>query len=349
MRFAYAFLALAFINIAWLPLSSQAGTWDFSGQAAFDLRYFPSNVEFPNQQNTIISPSAMFAPEWVYESNDRNDRLTLTPFVRLDGNDKRRTHADLREANWLHIGSNWDVVIGISKVFWGVTESLHLVDIINQSDAVEDISYEEKLGQPMLNFTIEEDWGTLNLIALPGFRPRTFSARNARLNGPFLIDTSNAIYESAKAKRHIDWAARWSRTFDQLDISISHFQGTSREPLLLLRNRGGTAVAVPLYNQIGQTGLELQLTTDNTLWKTEAITRSGQGKRFYAAVSGFEHTLYGIFASRIDLGLLMEYLIDGRDTRFAPPSFGNNDIFAGMRIALNDSQDSTALLAGQSR
>lgn len=342
IRSSFVGLFFALNSLAMTP--ALAGQWDVGGQAALDLRYFPSSVEFPTQKNTVLSPSAMLEPEFVYEWDGGNNRFTLTPFVRLDADDQRRNHLDLREANWLYIGSNWDLLIGLGKVFWGVTESLHLVDIINQTDAVEDISYEQKLGQPMINFTIEQSWGVLNLIALPGFRPRTFSSANARLNGPLLIDTANAVYESGKAKRHIDWAARWSRSFANLDVAISHFQGTSREPLLVIKKRGGRAVAVPFYNQIGQTGLELQLTTDNTLWKAEGISRSGQGKRFYAAVGGFEHTLYGIFESSADIGLLLEYLTDGRDTRFAAPSFGNNDIFGGIRLALNDTQDTTALL-----
>ncbi|MBL4774707.1 MAG: hypothetical protein JKY87_01430 [Mariprofundus sp.] len=311
---------------------SQAGQWDMAGQASLDLRYFPSAVAFPNQKNTMFSPSGSLQPELVYESADRDDRFTFTPFIRLDADDKRRTHSDIREANWLHVGSNWDVVVGIGKVFWGVTESVHLVDIINQSDAVEDISGEQKLGQPMVNFSIEQTWGVFNLIALPGFRPRTFSADNARLHGPLPIDAYNETYESGQGKRHIDWAARWSHTFSDVDVALSHFQGTSREPLLRLQNRAGTIIAVPHYNQIGQTGFEFQLTTNNTLWKAEAFSRSGHGKRFYAAVAGFEHTLYGVFDSSMDIGLLMGYLSDNRDPSLAPSSSADNDLFAGLRF-----------------
>ena len=42
------------------------------------------------------------------------------------------------------------LLVGAAKVFWGTAESRHLVDIINQTDAVEDIDEEDKLGQPMV-------------------------------------------------------------------------------------------------------------------------------------------------------------------------------------------------------
>ena len=227
------------------PPSSEAGQWDIGGQTSLEMRYFPYSPEFPNQNKTTVSPSGTLEPEFIYEWDGGSDRLTLTTFVRLDADDKRRIHSDFREANWLHISSGWDVLVGIGKVFWGVTESAHLVDIINQTDVVEDISGEEKLGQPMVNFNIEQSWGAVNFFVLPGFRTRTFTADNARLHGPLPVDTSNPGYESDKDNRHVDWAIRWSRSFDDLDVAISHFQGTSREARLLLQNRAARTVLVP--------------------------------------------------------------------------------------------------------
>jgi len=323
-----------------------AGVWDISGQASTEIRYFPFAPAFPNQREMTVAPSFSLEQEIVYEWADNNNLMIMSPFFRVDANDKKRTHFDLREFKWLHLGPNWDISVGLGKVFWGVTESVHLVDIVNQTDAVEDISGEEKLGQPMINFNIEESWGVMNLLALPGFRNRTFTADDVRLHGPLAVDTENPIYESSKGERHIDWAARWSRNFDDLDVALSHFRGTSREALLLPQISGGQTVLVPQYNQIAQTGLELQLTSEATLWKAELISRTGHGDRFYAGAAGFEHTLYGVAGSIADVGLLVEYLYDGRDPLFAPPSLANNDIFAGFRVTLNDTQDTAVLFGG---
>lgn len=348
MNFHHSLYTLIVVTIGVLAHAntSWAGDWDVAGQASLELRYFPYTAVHANQRNITVSPSGTIEPELVYEWNGGRDRFTLTPFARFDTDDHRRTHADLREVNWLHVGSDWDLLIGIGKVFWGVTESVHLVDIVNQTDAVEDISGEKKLGQPMINFTIEKQWGVFNVIALPGFRTRTFTSDSARLHGPLPVDWSNETYESSRGQRHIDWAVRWSRSFGDIDIAISHFQGTSREALLTLHNRGGVPVIVPHYSQIGQTGFELQWTTENTLWKAEAMSRSGHGKRFYATASGFEHTLYDVGESGVDVGLLMEYLSDNRDVRFAPASGADNDMFAGARFVLNDTQDTSALVGG---
>ena len=49
--------------------------------------------------------------------------------------------------------------LGIGQVFWGVTESKNVVDMINQFDAVYDPLYKTKLGQPLINLTLIRDTG----------------------------------------------------------------------------------------------------------------------------------------------------------------------------------------------
>ena len=74
------------------------------------------------------------------------------------------------------------------------------------------------------------------------------------------------------------------------------------------------------------------------------MTRTGQGRRFAAATGGVEYTFYSIANSNIDLGILAEYQYDDRSIN-APGTFADNDIFAALRLTLNDIQD-TAILGG---
>ncbi len=342
-----ALIMTALAGFLLTPGAASAGEWDFSGSIAGEIRAFPNSPQFDEQDDTRLSPSIAFEPEVVYEWNGGDDRITFVPFGRYDAHDDNRSHVDLRELNWLHVGDDWDSVIGVDKVFWGVTESRHLVDIINQDDSVEDVDGEDKLGQPMLNLNLFRDWGTLSGFILPGFRERPFRSNDARLRGSLPVDDDNATFESNAEEHHIDFALRWSHTFDDLDIGLAHFHGTSREPRLLPRvNPDGRVVLIPRYDQIDQTSLDAQLTKDAWLWKLEAITRSGQGDRFFATVAGFEYTLFGIFDSNADLGLLAEYLYDGRDEDDAPAVITDDDIFLGARATLNDEQDTTFLIGG---
>lgn len=345
---AAAGCALLGVVLSAEPASSQEFDWsnfDFSGHAAAEVRIFPQSPKFDEQKDVRVSPSVVLQPELRYEWNRRGDRLTVAPFLRLDADDENRTHADIRELNWFHAGEDWDSVLGIGKVFWGVTESRHLVDIVNQTDLVESPDQEDKLGQPMVNLNLLRDWGTLSLFVLPGFRERTFPDDDARLRGALPIASGDATYDSGAEEWHVDFAARYAHSFGNWDLGLAHFYGTSREPVLRSDTSDtGQPVLRPHYDLIHQTSIDLQHTAGSWLLKLEAMTRSGQGDRFFAAVGGFEYTFFGVNDSDWDVGLLAEYLHDGRGSR-APATPFEDDLFLGMRLTLNDVDD-TALLAG---
>lgn len=322
-----------------------AAEWDFSGSIQLETRMFPTGPAFAGQEGAAVSPSVAVEPELIVDTDAGDDRFTLKPFLRLDAHDDNRTHGDLREANWLHFGNGYDLVVGLDKVFWGVAESRHLVDIVNQTDLVEDIDQEDKLGQPMVQLQVGTDWGVFNGFFMPVFRERTFPDDDARFRGPLPI-ADDAVYQSDAEEFHPDLALRWSKTFGGFDVGVSHFRGTSREPRLLPAFRQGRTELVPTYDLIDQTGVDLQYTTGAWLWKFEGIGRAGQGDYFVASVAGFEYTLYRTAGTDADLGLLAEYLYDGREEDGAAPLTPfQNDVFIGTRLTLND-EDDTTFLAG---
>jgi hypothetical protein len=244
---------------------------------------------------------------------------------------------------WLHVGERWKLRLGLAKVFWGVTESQHLVDIINQTDLVENIDGEDKLGQPMINLTLLRSWGTLDFFVLPGFRERTFPGPHGRLRSIRRVDPEQVCFTSRLGRAHVDAAIRWAHRFGDWDVGLAHFYGTSREPLLLPGLAStGQPVLVPRYDIINQTSMDLQWTTGNWLWKLETITHSGQGDRFAALTAGFEYTFGNVLDSGANLGVLAEYLFDSRGPA-QPPFFADN-IFLGLRLALNDVQSTEALV-----
>lgn len=321
--------------------SANAGEW--SGSVTSELRYFPDDP-LTDEQYDGANFSVALEAEYFHSWDDGRQSFVFTPFVRVDQHDSERTHADIRELAWIKAAEEWELRVGVRKVFWGVTEFQHLVDIINQTDQVENPDNEEKLGQPMINFALIKDWGTVDFFVLPGFRERTFAGREGRPKGALTVDTDNAEYESGAEDKHIDFALRWSHTIGPWDIGLAHFYGTSRDPRFIPRlNNSGELVLIPFYDIINQTSLDLQYTGDEWLWKLEAIRRQGQGDTYFAATGGFEYTFVGIFDSDADLGIIGEYAWDDRGDD-APTPF-ENDVVIGTRLALNDVQ-STELLSG---
>lgn len=325
------------------PFTLWAGGWGVDGKVSFDTRYFTNAPEFPQQRGARVSPSVAFEAQLVYENDSNKHRLTIMPFLRLGSNDKNRNHFDFREFDWLYLGSNWDISVGINKVFWGVTESIHLVDIVNQIDGVEGVNGEDKLGQPMLSFNLEQAWGALNILMLPGFKQRMFNSEKYRLQGPVKVDSTHATYESEQKDHHTDWAARWAKSAGDMDMAVSYFQGTNREPHLLLQAVNNEPVFIPYYNQVKQIGLELLWSEGDMLWKAESLVRKSKNEKFMALVAGFENTIYRIAETNTDLGVIFEYVYDGRNPVLSQQVIGNNDIFLGARVSVNDTQATSAL------
>jgi len=316
---------------------------DWFGSVTTEMRVFPQEPTYSGQHEDNLSLT--LETEYTHEWEELDQRLVFKPFLRLDQHDSERSHADIRELYWDKAAERWELTVGINKVYWGVAESQHLVDIVNQTDLVEDLDGEEKLGQPMVNLTLIRTWGVLDFFVLPGFRERTFSGQSGRFRPPLPVDTDDASFESGAEMNHVDWAARWSHSMGAWDLGLSHFSGTSREPRVRLKWDPPTSLAlIPHYEQIDQTGLDAQYTRGGWLWKFEAIYRQDEKEDFFASTSGFEYTLYGAGDSDVDIGLLAEYLYDERGEN--RQSVFENDLFVGTRLMFNDVQTTQMLLGG---
>ncbi|MCP3689651.1 MAG: hypothetical protein GY784_14685 [Gammaproteobacteria bacterium] len=311
---------------------------EFSGNVAAEALLFTEQGKFPEQLDDNLTLS--FQPKWSGDWNDGDDSWSAELFMRADSKDDARNRADIRELMWLHLQGDNEWRVGINTMFWGVTESQHLVDVINQIDLVEGVDGEDKLGQPMVHLKRYEDWGVLDVLVLPGFRERTFHAAEGRPRFALVVDGDAAEYESSAEGRHVDYAMRYSHSIDDLDFGISWFKGTNRDPEYSISDDG---MLIPYYGQMTQVGIDALLIDEDWIWKLEMIHRTTSDISYEALTGGFEYTFYGVYESDIDLGTLVEYSYDNRpaDQR----GVFDRDLFLGVRLAFNDTQ-STDLLTG---
>jgi len=341
------YILLSFIGTT---IINTAHSGEFSGYIGGQARVFFEDPLSPVQHNSYLS--AVTEPEYSHEWADGTNNLDVKLFYRVDQYDEQRTHGDIRELSWTGVSDNWELLAGISKVFWGVAETQHLVDIVNQTDLVENLDGEDKLGQPMIRASTERDWGTLDFFILPGFRERTFPGPEGRPRPNIVIDTEqDAIYDFSAGKNHIDLAARYSHYIGEWEFGLSFFSGTGREPTGFKPvgvSPVGEPVVLPIYSLINQIGLDGQAFFGDWTWKLEAINteaRSGakKGINSFQTVGGFEYTLVGLADSNMDLGFVVEYHYS--DKRIYENTIFDNDLATALRFVFNDVQ-STELLAG---
>ncbi|MEQ1439125.1 hypothetical protein AAG565_07160 [Fontimonas sp. SYSU GA230001] len=332
--------------LALLPFAALAEDADLklSLELSAETRTFLQPAAYANQADDTVGLSVSVLPE-LYYAWSRDGSITFQPFARWDSIDDERTHADVRELFLQQRAGAFDLRAGVGRVFWGVTESVHLVDIVNQTDLVENPDGEDKLGQPMLSLAwTSPALGTFTGFVLPYFRERTLPGADARLRAPLPYAIGDAVYESRREERHIDYALRWNVSAGPLDLGLSHFSGTARAPRFMPGLTPSGPVLVPVYDLIEQTGLDANLVVEGGwIWKLEAIHQQNRVEDYSAAAGGFEYTFSGVFDSAWDIGALTEYLWDSRGDD-APTPF-QNDVFVGTRIAANDTA-STEILAG---
>ena len=313
--------------------------FDVRGNIGIDATVFTATPVHSATQQTNLSVSGEVE---LYRSfGDGDNSILITPFLRIDQHDSERTHFDFRELLYQHTFGDWEIQAGLGKVFWGVAESSNPVDVINQTDQVENLTTNEKLGQPMIQASWAGETSEFELFILPGFRERTYPGENGRPRLPLAVDPDAAEFESDDEARHIGAAFRYIYLFDEWDLGFSYFNGTARDPLL--RPDASGESLVPFYYLVSQVGLDVQATLESWLLKLEVVHQSGDEiENHVRAVSGFEYSFYSVGESDTDIGIVMEYLYDERGDTATQPL--QNDVLAGIRIALNDEQSTEALI-----
>ena len=313
------------------------GEYKMDWEVGTQVRLFAEDASYGQSRSDV---SVRAQAEFYYQWNDGMDSIEFIPWFVIDKEDDERTHGDIQDLAWIHVADDWELRTGIRKVFWGVTESVHLVDVINQSDLSRGLDGEEKLGQPMVNLSLVRDWGIIDFFVLPGHRKRLFAGEDGRPRSTFVITRDHAEYESGDESRRVDAAFRWQVSIDDWELALSHFSGTSREPTIVGLNDKNELLTY--YPVIDQTGVEAQYIAGEWIWKLESVFRSGQGDRYTAAVAGTEYTQVGIFDTNIDLGWIAEYSFDDRG--FDAPNASERDVVVGTRWTLNDVASSQALV-----
>lgn len=353
LKFGYAsLLAAALVSFGAISAPAKTDGFVVNAYLGGEIRIYPGDPAWPGQRDEIFWPSVFGQVDATYTWDNGRQQIQVTPFGRYDVYDSRRTHADLREANYSYRGDGWDVLVGAHTVFWGRAESRHLVNVINQVDVVENFDAENYLGQPMINLNFTGDWGKFGLYAMTGFRNQTFPDNDGRLRGPVRIAAFEPEYECSADEWCWDFAARYENSFGPLDVGLSYFHGTNREPLFLPIMSGGFQEAQPFYQTMDQIGVDAAYALGNWIFKAEGIYRwnaenplfPGQGAdHFFATVAGGEYTFKDPFQEGFDLGVLAEYNWDDRDFT-QPITVYKHGVFGGLRLTMNDETDTHALL-----
>jgi hypothetical protein len=223
--------------------------------------------------------------------------------------------ADLRELLIVARLGDATLSAGIGRVFWGVAESRHLVNVINQPDYRFASDGLTALGQPMVSAATTWRDVRWQAFLLPCYRPQA-------------LPRSDDTWVDMRCDR-IDTALRTEWSGGPADIGLAYFNGHARNPIIA----GGSEQ----YPVLRRWSLDAQLTLGSFLWKVEALREASALRRRQAHVAGVEYT-FAQLASTVDLAVLYENL---RESDCPPLTCAN---VIGLRVGANDSAGSQLLL-----
>lgn len=302
-----------------------------------DMLSFYQSASY-NGQNQFY-PGLFAMPKFSLEWDGGSSNIIMEGFARWDIKGNSRSHWDVRAFYYQYYKGNFEFNAGVKKVFWGKTEGIHLVDVINQIDFLEGIDGEEKLGQPMLRLSYSSSIGTFSGLALPYTREIEFGNEAGRPRTPIVISDDEVSFESDDKEWHPTFALRWEHYIGDTDIGFHYFYGNAREPLVLFDSTGNFGLQYPVVHQLG---IDYQIIIKSTIVKLESVYRAGDFDNIFAITGGVEYTLGNVNGKGLDVGLLTEYVYDNRGALTF--SSLDNDIFLASRLAFNNVAGSEILL-----
>ena len=338
MNKSYTILLYFFLYLSLLILSKNVFAVEYKsyGYIQPEFSYF---IDGKGKHNQSEDKSSVFGQgTFITYLQEDSSKITIRAIGRYDDKDNNRTYFDLQKFKYEYFLDDATLSIGNDIIFWGVNESFHVVDIINQSNIAENLAGTKKLGQPMLALSLYEEIGDISIYVMPYFRERIFPGNKGRPRYAAEIEKDTVSYESSKEEKKVDIAIRFSKVVDDFDIGIAHFRGNARDPELIVNQ--STLKLDQYYPILSQTSIDIQATKESWLYKLEALSGKIESENHIKTAGGIEYTFYGINDTPQDLGIVAEYLFDDRSSN----PF-NNETALAIRWNKNDI-NATTLLAG---
>lgn len=322
----------------------------FSAVCSFNA--FSTNIDGFIGLDTVYLANTDFETQEIYsavsEVRNRGDITDSLDYeLKLYGQKSFSSYSEgyfdptIAKVSWSNDSFQFDA--GYNLVYWGVTEGINVVNIINQRDQIRDYFRKQGLGQLMLSASYFGDDINLEAYILPNFEELNFGSTTQPWGLGLPVDDSKSTFESSEGRNHIDYAARVSGMVDDLEYGIFYFDGTYREPLYYLDE--STEYLVPHYILGKTVGLDAQYLYGSNIYKLElAYFKPNSFKEYVSSTLGIEKVLESSLFDNGEGTIYLEYYYDSRrnDNSVA----FQNDIFLAYKHSTYNAYDIEVKVGG---
>jgi hypothetical protein len=324
---------LALITILAAPLAPATAD-GVSGSITVRADYYPESPHFPGQAGAGTQGSGLVNLKGFYQigdalSVDAKLRAAWTP------QGQEAMFADVEKAALGYQTGAWAIRAGVLDERWGVMTVEPISDVVNQRDFVSNYRGRDRLGQPGAALQYFGDAWSLTLIAATWKRERRLARGQDRFRNTALAYTAPEFEKGQWSPA--DLGARFFTSVGELELELTYFRGTAREPLLVptLFDDGSVALT-PTYRQMDQGGLAARYVIGDFVLRGEGYVRSENGT-FGGAALGIERVFYRTFGGVADFIVYLEGYYDSRPEDTMPTPF-DHDLAIGLRLLTNDAK-----------
>ncbi|WP_067515192.1 hypothetical protein [Endozoicomonas ascidiicola] len=247
----------------------------------------------------------------------------------------------IAKVTWSNSSFRYDV--GYDLVYWGVTEGINIVNVINQRDQIRDYFLKQGLGQSMISASYLGDDINLETYILPKFEELNFGGTRRPWGLGVPVDGSQSTYESDKGKRHIDYAARISGMIGELEYGIIYFDGTYKKSIYRLDE--STGFLVPHYILGKTVGLDAQYISGSNIYKLEIAHFTPNSFKSYVSFAvGVERVLETSLNGSGESTVYFEYYYDTRQNDNSVAF--QNDLFIAYKHSTYNAYDIETTIGG---
>ena len=136
MHKSYTILLYFFLYLCLLILSKNVFALEYKsyGYIQPEFSYF---IDGKGKHNQSEDKSSVFGQgTFIAYLQEDSSKITIKAIGRYDDKDNNRTYFDLQKFKYEYFLDDATLSIGNDIIFWGVNESFHVVDIINQSNTI---------------------------------------------------------------------------------------------------------------------------------------------------------------------------------------------------------------------
>lgn len=324
---------ILFLAITLIHNDSFAFSVDGSAEITAGYRYFESA-----SASYIVGDSYRSSPfvesELTGSFDIDNFNVSAKLYGSWDSNDIERTYIDFREAKISYTLGQFHLAAGLGNFFWGVSETINVVNVASQSDLRKDIDGKEKMGHQFVNFGMDIGNGSLNIFHFPNFVELSYPDRPSP---KIPIVASNVAYESEENSAN---AVRWLLSADSGEIAFTYFEGIRRDPVLVpesFSDQDSSTFLFPYYIDTEFVSVDALYFFGDSTVKFEMKYGKEQDKEYRSYNVGFEYPFHPNFQRVQEFTWITEYLGDSRGP--LAESFGQKDIMLGVKCVLGDLGD----------